>query len=125
MFRTLNKCAAALNVPFRCKLDKAIVMTIEVEGNTACNRFTRSLEIVYPKFCLVLLQSKTFVHDFAVNFARIVPDGLLVFFPSYHLLNTCIEAWQSVVSIFHVQVLFERELFVARADRYSWCSFWS
>ncbi|KAG6543819.1 hypothetical protein Mapa_014659 [Marchantia paleacea] len=31
-----------------------------------------------------------------VNFARIVPDGLLVFFPSYHLLNSCIEAWQSL-----------------------------
>ncbi|CAM6128768.1 unnamed protein product [Calypogeia fissa] len=31
-----------------------------------------------------------------VNFARIVPDGLLVFFPSYHLLNSCIDAWQSL-----------------------------
>ena len=31
----------------------------------------------------------------AVNFARIVPDGLLVFFPSYYLLNSCIEAWQT------------------------------
>lgn len=34
----------------------------------------------------------------AVNFARIVPDGLLVFFPSYYLLNSCIEAWQTLVS---------------------------
>ena len=33
----------------------------------------------------------------AVNFARIVPDGLLVFFPSYYLLNSCIEAWQTLV----------------------------
>eukprot|EP00897_Mesotaenium_endlicherianum_P001292 jgi/Mesen1/1190/ME001272S00367 len=31
-----------------------------------------------------------------VNFARIVPDGLLVFFPSYHLLEACIEAWQAL-----------------------------
>ncbi|KAI3521617.1 hypothetical protein L1887_11088 [Cichorium endivia] len=30
-----------------------------------------------------------------VNFARIVPDGLLVFFPSYYLLNLCIDYWKS------------------------------
>lgn len=29
-----------------------------------------------------------------VNFARIVPDGLLVFFPSYGVLESCIEAWK-------------------------------
>lgn len=28
-----------------------------------------------------------------VNFARIVPDGLLVFFPSYRVLQTCKETW--------------------------------
>ncbi|KAJ7524999.1 hypothetical protein O6H91_17G031600 [Diphasiastrum complanatum] len=32
-----------------------------------------------------------------VNFARIVPDGLLVFFPSYYLLNSCIDTWQTSV----------------------------
>lgn len=31
----------------------------------------------------------------AVNFARIVPDGLLVFFPSYHLLTSSLEFWQT------------------------------
>lgn len=30
-----------------------------------------------------------------VNFARIVPDGLLVFFPSYSLLNDSIQAWKA------------------------------
>lgn len=29
-----------------------------------------------------------------VNFARIVPDGLLVFFPSYGLLDSCVEGWK-------------------------------
>lgn len=29
-----------------------------------------------------------------VNFARIVPDGLLVFFPSYGVLKQCIDAWK-------------------------------
>lgn len=30
-----------------------------------------------------------------VNYARIVPDGLLVFFPSYTLLSECMESWKS------------------------------
>ncbi|KAK8630059.1 hypothetical protein V6N13_078870 [Hibiscus sabdariffa] len=31
-----------------------------------------------------------------VNFARIVPDGLLVFFPSYYLLDQCISFWKNM-----------------------------
>ncbi|OMO54112.1 Helicase-like, DEXD box c2 type [Corchorus capsularis] len=31
-----------------------------------------------------------------VNFARIVPDGLLVFFPSYYLLDQCISCWKNM-----------------------------
>jgi regulator of telomere elongation helicase 1 len=30
-----------------------------------------------------------------VNFARVVPDGLLVFFPAYSVLNSCIESWKT------------------------------
>ena len=30
-----------------------------------------------------------------VNFARIIPDGVLVFFPSYAVLKNCIEFWKS------------------------------
>ena len=33
-----------------------------------------------------------------VNFARIVPDGMLVFFPSYYLLNACMDAWRQPAS---------------------------
>ncbi|KAH7331577.1 hypothetical protein KP509_20G041000 [Ceratopteris richardii] len=40
------------------------------------------------------LEYKLDLGNTIVNFARIVPDGLLVFFPSYYLLNQCIEAWQ-------------------------------
>ncbi|KAL7162429.1 hypothetical protein ACSBR2_042840 [Camellia fascicularis] len=32
-----------------------------------------------------------------VNFARIVPDGLLVFFPSYYLLDQCIGCWKNTI----------------------------
>jgi Rad3-related DNA helicase len=35
---------------------------------------------------------------FTVNLARIVPDGLLVFFPSYYLLEQSIACWKSLVS---------------------------
>ncbi|XP_037938569.1 regulator of telomere elongation helicase 1 homolog [Teleopsis dalmanni] len=30
-----------------------------------------------------------------LNVSRIVPDGLLVFFPSYPLLNQCVDSWQA------------------------------
>ncbi|KAM3349771.1 hypothetical protein ACQJBY_022567 [Aegilops geniculata] len=30
-----------------------------------------------------------------VNFARIVPDGLLVFFPSYSMMDKCIDYWKN------------------------------
>ncbi|KAK7488471.1 hypothetical protein BaRGS_00020256 [Batillaria attramentaria] len=30
-----------------------------------------------------------------VNFARVVPNGLLVFFPSYPVMEKCVEYWQS------------------------------
>ena len=30
-----------------------------------------------------------------VNFARMVPDGLLVFFPSYGVLKSCTDFWKS------------------------------
>lgn len=30
-----------------------------------------------------------------VNFSRIVPNGLLVFFPSYPVMNKCLEHWQN------------------------------
>lgn len=30
-----------------------------------------------------------------LNVARLVPDGLLVFFPSYPMLNQCVNSWQA------------------------------
>ncbi|KAL7162435.1 hypothetical protein ACSBR2_042845 [Camellia fascicularis] len=37
--------------------------------------------------------------DASVNFAQIVPDGLLVFFPSYYLLDQCIGCWKNMVRV--------------------------
>ena len=42
-------------------------------------------------FFLVLYLGSYSLPPIIVNFARIVPDGLLVFFPSYSVLSTCID----------------------------------
>ncbi|PIN10824.1 Helicase of the DEAD superfamily [Handroanthus impetiginosus] len=41
------------------------------------------------------LEYKVELGNAIVNFARIVPDGLLVFFPSYYLLEQCINCWKT------------------------------
>ncbi|XP_015867293.3 regulator of telomere elongation helicase 1 homolog isoform X1 [Ziziphus jujuba] len=42
------------------------------------------------------LEYKQELGNAIVNFARIVPDGLLVFFPSYYLLDQCMGCWKNV-----------------------------
>ncbi|KAJ8452039.1 hypothetical protein Cgig2_016620 [Carnegiea gigantea] len=41
-----------------------------------------------------VLEYKRELGNAIVNFARIVPDGLLVFFPSYHVMERCISCWK-------------------------------
>ena len=41
----------------------------------------------------LLYQCSNFKFE-SVNFARTVPNGLLVFFPSYPVMNKCLEHWQ-------------------------------
>ncbi|KAG1346266.1 putative regulator of telomere elongation helicase 1 [Cocos nucifera] len=43
-----------------------------------------------------LLEYKQELGNAIVNFARIVPDGLLVFFPSYYMMDQCIECWKNM-----------------------------
>lgn len=38
---------------------------------------------------------KTELGNVIVNFSRIIPDGLLVFFPSYGVMRACVETWKS------------------------------
>ncbi|KAK1282794.1 DNA repair helicase UVH6 [Acorus calamus] len=42
------------------------------------------------------LEYKQDLGNAVVNFARIVPDGLLVFFPSYYMMDKCIECWKNM-----------------------------
>ncbi|CAO2190879.1 unnamed protein product [Urochloa humidicola] len=41
------------------------------------------------------IQYKQDLGNAIVNFARIVPDGLLVFFPSYSMMDKCVEFWKT------------------------------
>ncbi|KAL7099864.1 hypothetical protein ACP275_09G112700 [Erythranthe tilingii] len=41
------------------------------------------------------IEYKSELGNAIVNFARIVPDGVLVFFPSYYLLEQCINCWKT------------------------------
>ncbi|XP_057536046.1 regulator of telomere elongation helicase 1 homolog isoform X2 [Amaranthus tricolor] len=41
-----------------------------------------------------VLEYKQDLGNAIVNFARIVPDGLLVFFPSYYAMEQCIDCWK-------------------------------
>ncbi|KAI4331239.1 hypothetical protein MLD38_029443 [Melastoma candidum] len=45
------------------------------------------------------LEYKQELGNAIVNFARIVPDGLLVFFSSYYILDQCIKCWKNVNSV--------------------------
>jgi regulator of telomere elongation helicase 1 len=38
-------------------------------------------------------------HLHAVNLSKVIPEGLLVFFPSYSVMADCISAWKSEVSL--------------------------
>ncbi|KAJ1687934.1 hypothetical protein LUZ63_019324 [Rhynchospora breviuscula] len=51
------------------------------------------------------LEYKQELGNTIVNFARIVPDGLLVFFPSYYMMDQCIECWKSMSHASSTQVL--------------------
>ncbi|WCJ40717.1 hypothetical protein M5689_021626 [Euphorbia peplus] len=53
------------------------------------------------------LEYKQELGNAVVNFSRLVPDGLLVFFPSYYLLDQCVECWKNV-SLANSTTIWER-----------------
>lgn len=46
-------------------------------------------------FSLLCCRYKDDLGHAIVNFARVIPDGLLVFFPAYSLLQTCLDHWKA------------------------------
>ncbi|XP_057773006.1 regulator of telomere elongation helicase 1 homolog isoform X2 [Salvia miltiorrhiza] len=54
------------------------------------------------------IEYKSELGNAIVNFARIVPDGLLVFFPSYYLLEQCISCWKDQQNLSNPTTIWER-----------------
>jgi len=62
--------------------------------------------------CDVKVYSHTFCLNcsfIAVNFARQVPHGLLLFFPSYPVMEKCVEQWQVCASFILNTILSTRQ----------------
>ncbi|KAG0608502.1 hypothetical protein M758_8G111000 [Ceratodon purpureus] len=92
----LESFAIELNLPFDVRLENPHVIDSSQVwvGVVSSGPSGRPLNSSYRTRDSI--EYKLELGNTIVNFARIVPDGLLVFFPSYYLLNSCIEAWQTV-----------------------------
>ena len=53
---------------------------------------SKILETAWVGTCFVAWT--TWINRGLVNFCRSIPDGILIFFPSYALLESCIEGWK-------------------------------
>eukprot|EP01018_Ginkgo_biloba_P023975 Gb_04351 [translate_table: standard] len=92
----LESFAFELNLPFDVRLENPhVIHSNQIwVGVVPCGPSGRPLNSSYRTRDSV--EYKQELGNTIVNFARIVPDGLLVFFPSYYLLNQCVECWQTV-----------------------------
>ncbi|KAJ3339339.1 Regulator of telomere elongation helicase 1 [Gonapodya sp. JEL0774] len=91
----LDGVAAELGIPFDVRLENPHVITdsqalvaVVTKGpaGTALNSsYQRRDDTGY----------RTDLGNAVVNFARTVPDGILCFFPSYGVMQSCIDSWKS------------------------------
>lgn len=90
----LGSFAAELGLPFEVRLENphvidqsqiwAGVVTIGPQGYHLNSSYSSRDRKEY----------KEDLGNSIVNFARIIPDGILVFFPSYSMLTSCIDHWK-------------------------------
>lgn len=92
----LESFALELNLPFDVRLENPHVIESNQiwVGVVPSGPSGRPLNSCYRTRDTV--EYKQELGNAIVNFARIVPDGLLVFFPSYYMLNRCVEYWQTL-----------------------------
>ncbi|KAJ3188286.1 hypothetical protein HDU85_005436 [Gaertneriomyces sp. JEL0708] len=90
----LESISAEMGIPFPIRLENPHVIQPEqvfvgvISTGPAGSRLSSSFEN---------RRSSSYLSDLGntvVNFARVVPDGLLVFFPSYGVLTMCLDAWR-------------------------------
>ncbi|KAL6882066.1 hypothetical protein ACP4OV_011538 [Aristida adscensionis] len=91
----LDSLAIELNLEFPVRLENPHVISADQiwvgvvpvgPSGHALNSSYRTRETI---------QYKQELGSAIVNFARIVPDGLLVFFPSYSMMDKCVEFWKN------------------------------
>eukprot|EP00045_Choanoeca_perplexa_P015533 m.196481 g.196481 ORF g.196481 m.196481 type:complete len:1095 (-) comp17014_c0_seq2:50-3334(-) len=90
----LNSFASELMTDFRITLENPhVIQSNQVwAGVVPVGPGNMELTSTYEKRNLP--QYKTELGNCLINFSRIVPAGLLVFFPSYGVMKTCVEFWQ-------------------------------
>ncbi|XP_024022473.1 regulator of telomere elongation helicase 1 homolog isoform X2 [Morus notabilis] len=91
----MDSFALALKLEFPVRLENPHVITSNQiwAGVVPCGPSSYSFNSSYRS--RDSLEYKQELGNAIVNFARIVPDGLLVFFPSYYLLDQCIACWKT------------------------------
>ncbi|XP_057860129.2 regulator of telomere elongation helicase 1 homolog isoform X2 [Cryptomeria japonica] len=104
----LESFAVELNLPFDVRLENPHVIESNQiwVGVVSSGPSGRPLNSSYRT--RDLLEYKQELGNTIVNFARIVPDGLLVFFPSYYILNQCIECWKTMGTSTNLSTIWER-----------------
>ncbi|KAI8817649.1 helicase C-terminal domain-containing protein [Fimicolochytrium jonesii] len=90
----LESFACEMGIPFQSRLENPHVIEPDqvFVGIVQCGPAGVQLSSSYEN-----RKSPAYITDLGnaiVNFVRIVPDGLLCFFPSYTVLKLCMEAWE-------------------------------
>ncbi len=90
----MDALASELGSPFPVRLENPhVIHSSQIwAGVVSCGPGGIKLESTYQN-----RNNKDHIRDLGqalVNFCRLVPDGLLVFFPSYTTLDVCVNAWQ-------------------------------
>ncbi|PKU82593.1 DNA repair helicase UVH6 [Dendrobium catenatum] len=92
----LESCAQEMNLEFPVRLENPHVVSSDQVwvGVVPSGPSGYSLNSSYRT--RDSLEYKQELGNTIVNLSKIVPAGLLVFFPSYYLMDRCIECWKSM-----------------------------
>ena len=95
----LGSFAQELSVPFPVRLENPHVIDPAQVWVSIVGKGPRGVQLNSSFQNRNTPEYKEDLGNAIVNFARIVPDGLLVFFPSYGVLKQCIDAWKMMGAV--------------------------